>query len=538
MCKNKVFLISPRAKVAQIKTYPPVALCLIATLLEQELFQVKIFDGYNDANYLEHCLENLDSDVLYVGISVMCAELAETKRVSEKIKKHSKDMLIVWGGNHPTLYPESCLKEVYVDYVVHDEGAFTAVELANHLKTGKDVSTIKGLYYKDSQDSKEIRFTGKKSPEDEHPDKYPVISYDYIDNKEYFENNHFSKALEQHDSKKHRSACIFTGMGCSYSCLFCINSCLNRSYREISAEKVYSAMKFYNKKYNIDSFIFIDDNFSFNKEKLIKLCDLLEKNNENFYWLRLCTRGNYFTKDFINQELITRMVKNGARFLQVGVESGSKRIREDFYQKGITTEQIIYSAKITKNLPILVKYTTIIGAPDETIDDVFQTFHLLMKLKLINKNARYSIFHLMPQPGNKLFPTLMPHMNVTESISVDDFVKIFPGEESYYSEGKIKNKIDLQQFEIVKFYFNFFMSLALAGPDIVKNKLKIFPLIRDNRYITGGFLAFLRLLCFWILLRFKLRSTRFPLLFYFVAYVLRHPFKNLELCNDDGLAIQ
>ncbi len=183
---KKVVLVSPSGGVEEIHSYPPVALCLMATILREHGYAVEIFDGRTDNDYLTKCLDSLTSDTAYVGITVMSAELVQAREISLEIRKRYKEIPIVWGGNHPTLYPIPVMREEYVDFVVHNEGAFTALELADAIVQGKRFSDINGLHYKEKE---EIKFTGLKSLEDEHPEKYPIIDYDFVNIAKYSENN-------------------------------------------------------------------------------------------------------------------------------------------------------------------------------------------------------------------------------------------------------------------------------------------------------------------------------------------------------------
>lgn len=529
---KKIILISPKREMETIHTYPSIALCLIATILENNGYSVEIFDGYTDRDYVAKSLDAVNSNTIYVGLTVMTSEIAEAKRISFEIKNKNKTVPVVWGGNHPSLYPISVMKENYVDYVVFNEGAFTSLELANNIfeKTNA-FSKIKGLYYK--QDGK-IKNTGFKNLEDEHPERYPFINYDFVDINEYCENNIFTKALSQSDYKKHKSICILTGMGCSYKCRFCINPCLNRYYREISAKKIYLLMKYYQSKYDADSFIFIDDNFSSNQNKIEQLCDLLERGNDRFYWLRVCTRANYFGKEKINKRLMERMVDNGARYLQIGLESGSERIREGFYKKGITLKQLIYSAKITRNLTVGVKYTSIIGAPDETLSDVFKTFYILMKLFTINKNVTFSVFNLVPQPGTELFEELIPHTVINRNSSVDEWIKCLKHPD-YYVNNYVQNKIEPQKFQICNFYFTLFFWIS----DIKKSIYLSRRLPRLSFFLSRAPLNIcIKLFRLMILLRFKIGTTRLPLAYWTAKHILRYPVDKLQLARETGLNIE
>ena len=51
---------------------------------------------------------------------------------------------MVFGGWHPTLCPESTLREPYVDVVVRGQGEITIVELANALASKQPLGSHRG----------------------------------------------------------------------------------------------------------------------------------------------------------------------------------------------------------------------------------------------------------------------------------------------------------------------------------------------------------------------------------------------------------
>src|SRR5258708_32281119 len=57
---------------------------------------------------------------------------------------------VVWGGYFPSLYANTCLNAKYVDFVVRGQGEDTFVELLEALAGARNVSTIRGLSYRDA----------------------------------------------------------------------------------------------------------------------------------------------------------------------------------------------------------------------------------------------------------------------------------------------------------------------------------------------------------------------------------------------------
>lgn len=73
------------------------------------------------------------------------AESGVAVETSKKLKIRNPSFTIVWGGMHPSLVPQQCLKDDFVDIVVIGEGEETAVDLAYSLKDGLKLENVKGI---------------------------------------------------------------------------------------------------------------------------------------------------------------------------------------------------------------------------------------------------------------------------------------------------------------------------------------------------------------------------------------------------------
>jgi anaerobic magnesium-protoporphyrin IX monomethyl ester cyclase len=97
------------------------------TATEEQLFMHKI----------------IDLTPTVVCISVLSSYVPIAKKLTRLIRNNSS-ALIVWGGVHPTICPESCIKEV--DIICRGEGEGALVDLVERLRDGKEYLDVKNLW--------------------------------------------------------------------------------------------------------------------------------------------------------------------------------------------------------------------------------------------------------------------------------------------------------------------------------------------------------------------------------------------------------
>lgn len=132
--------------------YPFTSILYIGTILKQNGYNVKIIDDWYDKDYIDHLknfVTNNRDRIIYIGFSVMTVCVPSSLLASTEIKEISNELPIVWGGAHPTLFPEQTLKNDAIDIVVINEGLSAAIDIAEHLQKNEDLSNVLGIGYKD-----------------------------------------------------------------------------------------------------------------------------------------------------------------------------------------------------------------------------------------------------------------------------------------------------------------------------------------------------------------------------------------------------
>jgi len=124
-------------------------------------------------------------------------------------------------------------------------------------------------------------------------------------------------------------------------------------------------------------------------------CEELKRRNLNIKW------GCQSRVDQTDKALMKLMKESGLVQLDFGVESGSEKILRVLGKGGAgdRTAQIKYSFKLCQDLDIRTLATFIIGNPEETKEDIEQSFQVAKDI-----NADYTAFYfLTPYPGTDIY---------------------------------------------------------------------------------------------------------------------------------------
>jgi len=325
--------------------------------------------------------EILKDNPLFVGFSVLTGlPITLSVRMSKEIKKHNKNIPVVWGGIHPSLLPEQCLMEDYIDFVVMGEGEESIVELADALRKGVSLKGIKGIGYK--KDGKII--INKPRELIKNIDDYE-IDWSLVNVEDYI--------YEIWDGS--RIISYITSRGCPHNCGFCYNLAFHkRRWRCFSKEKVVKRVNELIDKYNIDGITFDDDNFFTNKERALYI---LENIKVPTYFLDIRI-------DYLKDDLLKQIYKMKSRWIFFGHESGSDRILK-LIDKGFTTKEIMETIRFcSRKYPdISLRANAIIGFPTETWKEVKKTIDFSLKMCDAHPNISMTFSIYTPYPGTKVY---------------------------------------------------------------------------------------------------------------------------------------
>lgn len=384
-----IILVQPLAnRFDKVSIRVPNGLLAVAALPDKAGFTVKILDLKIDNKWRQTLKESIGADTLCVGINCSTGRMISSAlEIAGHIRQINPKLPVVWGGPHPTLVAEQTLRHPLVDIVVVNEGDRVFMDLVEALSGKKDLSVVQGIGYKDNG----IVKINPPAPLIRDIDSLPVFPYHLIDVSKYSTLNVGNLP----------SLDILTSRGCPYNCGFCSTPATsNRLWRASSVEKIVENIRLLKKRYGVQTFYFIDDNFMVDLKRVERLLDALKEQNLKIYWGAQGVRVD--TINSMSSRLIDKIEESGCVEISVGVESASQKIL-NMIDKEIKIKDIYSANEKLAGRRFAVKYTMIIGFPGESIKDVEETVKLAVELQRKNKNAwaPFSIF--APFPGTPMF---------------------------------------------------------------------------------------------------------------------------------------
>lgn len=297
-----------------------------------------------------------------VGFSVLTFNILNCIDVARLIRKVSPATKICFGGWHPTLYPKETAKLDCVDFIVTGEGEDTFPELVKYCRkeglSREGLAGIKGIGYR-LQSGEVCINPSREAIKD--LDSLPFPAYDLVDA------NKYSNLLACTEN----SINIMTSRGCPQRCIFC--DLRGTLYRSRSPGNILEEIRLWADK-GITEFFIQDDNFTINRKRTIEFCKLLIASGINIKY-KISSRV-----DYLDDELLAYLKKSGCYRIYFGVESGSQKVL-DYLKKGIKVERIKEVFKVARKHRIDRCAYIMIGAPEETREDIQTTIDLVKEIK-------------------------------------------------------------------------------------------------------------------------------------------------------------
>jgi len=376
---------------------PPFYMALIGGFLRDKGYTVKIIDAEAEnqepsqtANVINEISPNIVG-IIPVGSNVGAAtwKMHGAGVLAQEIKNSNSEQLIFMWGYHPSALPERTLREESIDYVVVGEGFDTMAAMLSMLADGQKPKGLEGLHRVDGNG----KYSGSCLPNlIQNLDELPYTGWELFDTYKY--RNHMHFAFEDL-SKRDRYGVVMTSLGCPYACSYCAIRYFSgdKRVRYKSPQKAADEIEYLVKKFNVYYIRIIDECFTTNKKHLIEVCDaIIERGLDISIWA-------YARIDHIDQYILDRMYKAGVRWLGIGIESGSKAIRETVYKGQYDGGDIREKIKMIRDAGIFVCDNYMFGLPGDNIETMKETLALAREI-----NCGYpNMYCTMAYPGSELY---------------------------------------------------------------------------------------------------------------------------------------
>ncbi|MGB0671441.1 MAG: B12-binding domain-containing radical SAM protein [Rhodospirillales bacterium] len=307
------------------------------------------------------------------------------------IKEAAPETSVLIIGSHVSALPERTLREEPVDFVCKGEGPVTVVQLLEQLAAEEpDFAAVQGLVWWDGEN---VRINPpaplfRDLDADLHGNVWDLLPMDRY-------RAHNWQCFGDLGSRM-PYASIYTSLGCPYKCSFC---CINapfdtNKYRMRKPENVVAEVDHLYRTYGVKTFKIIDEMFVLNDRHVTEICEGLAAKDyasELNFWA-------YARVDTVRADRLDLLRRAGIRWLALGIESGSKHVR-DGSDKRLRHDDIAAIVRDIQKAGINVIGNYIFGLPDDTFETMRETLELAKDL-----NCEFANFYsAMAYPGSPLF---------------------------------------------------------------------------------------------------------------------------------------
>ena len=308
-----------------------------------------------------------------VGISCLSQNYGIARNYASLCKKQGLPVII--GGMHISLLPSSLSDNM--DVGVLFEGEETMVELVNlYDKAGRfdanGLSSIKGICYR----SGGRIVVAEPRPLIHNIDDIPFPARELLN----IRSAHLS---------------MFTSRGCPYRCIFCASSRFWNTVRLASTQYVAEEIKELYYNYGAKLISFYDDLFIVNQKRIRELIDILDADGILGKVRFSCSaRAN-----LINDATAKLLKKLGVVSVALGLESGHPRVLKYLKGDNVTPQDNAAAVNVLAQNGIAPNAAFVIGAPDETKEEMMTTYNFIKSVPLRN----FNVYVLTPFPGTPIW---------------------------------------------------------------------------------------------------------------------------------------
>ena len=346
---------------------PPLGILYIATYLREEGIDVSIIDEATQGYSLKSTVDWVkkeDPDIL--GFSTCSSSGRKAAIIAERVKKENPNIITVFGNFYATFNAERILKKYpFVDVIIRGEGEYTSLELAKCLEKKRDLKKVLGINFRKNN---QIISTPNR-PLIKDIDSLPFPDREMLD-VEY----HNTTAGIVVAPKKFTS--FVSSRGCVFKCRFCGCRRLARNlWRSRSVENILEELHLLSSQ-GYKQFLFVDDNFTLNTKRVIKICHRLRKERVG---VEFFAEGRV---DNCPQGMLQEMMKANCKMMYFGIENGTQKVL-DYYDKRTTPKQAEEAVKKARKAGIdVIVASFILGAPNETRKEIQNTLKFAQKIQV------------------------------------------------------------------------------------------------------------------------------------------------------------
>lgn len=355
-----------RIYLFDLPTYPKGVLSLslpaVAGCFPPQEFDVSIIDlNFYGADYVP----NLDQSapLFFIGLKVSAQNFKYAKALSARLKKAHPAIPLIWGGELPTLLPDSCLQ--YADIVIQSMFETVAHDFIADLKAGAP----KKIY------------TGSNN--------YPLS---------HITSPNLSAVSCINDYYSFMGLPLETSRGCTETCSFCmVHVMQKKNYNQKSKEQLRAELSNYKGRYvNV-----VDYNIGVDAGHVIAVAEVMKESAVNGWMAEMCI-------EMLDNDMVLKALsESGCRIIYCGLEAIDEGAIKSIHKMNTNHienyERIIkkaqsYGVQIAAGIILAIDNTH-----ESTFENLFRFFQrtgiIYAKLTFLTYNPGAKVQHYMQKKG-------------------------------------------------------------------------------------------------------------------------------------------
>jgi radical SAM superfamily enzyme YgiQ (UPF0313 family) len=299
-------------------------------------------------------LRNLHTNA-YDGMEGLIAGYANLVRSFREVT----DVPVVLGGAAYSLQPETLLARLDADFGVVGEGERAFRDVVDTLARGGEPPRITRAVPAGSEVVKASLVRRAPARRTSDLDDLPLPARDLVDPRYY-----------EFDGTDN----LQTKRGCAFSCAYCDYPDLEGSkVRVRDPAAVADEMLARSRVPGVTHMFFVDSVFNVPRSHAIAVCEEIERRNNPLPWV--C----YASPVALDDDVVRAMARAGCEGVEIGSDSGTPRMLSEL-KKPFSIEQIERSRALFREYGLLDCHTFVLGALDETADEVKETLAFVDRL--------------------------------------------------------------------------------------------------------------------------------------------------------------
>jgi len=390
--RRRVVLYNPRAVFFTM----PLGLLAVGSHLDRSRYEVVLVDGRLETDPVAAVLAAIGGDhgreaPFVLGVSVLTGSpIQDALDVSRAAKARHPELTVVWGGWHPSLFPEGCLEEPSVDVTVQAQGEETFAEIVRRLDAGESLEGCAGCTHREEGG------VPRREPPRPLAPLTDFVSHDYglLPVERFF-------AL-----KGKRQLDVVTSQGCRFRCAFCADPFVfGRKWVGLPPERVGEELESLHRRFAFADVNFQDETFFTSLERVAGIAEELIRRRLPSTWAATMRADQ---GDRLPDDAWAACKRSGLRRLLIGVEAGTQEM-VDRIRKDIRLEQVLRCAERCLRHGVAAQFPFIVCFPGESDASVEATLDFARRLAAMSPTFQTPVFFFKPYPGTPLTEDAVKH---------------------------------------------------------------------------------------------------------------------------------